>query len=163
METSIKPQSEFNIQDLLSVDLPGVTGEEIIVYEKLELQDVISHPDDRIKDLLEDYKFVRETIRFQRQMLMNMAPIALENAKNSENPKTVEAFAKVMAEMTANNVQLMRLHKEIKEIINEPTKTTAATGDNPTIHAETVFIGTPADIMNKVGTQQDSYNLRDRE
>lgn len=152
-----KLTSEFDMANLLDIKgLPGVEGEEIVVYEKLELEDVQSHPDDRLKDLYDDYKYVRETIRFQRQMLMNISTIALENAKNSESPKVVEAFSKLMKELTANNEQLMKLHKEINEIQNVRPASPGEGGSQPTIKADTVFIGSPADLMQQMGTHQAS-------
>lgn len=152
-----KLTDDFNLQNLLDIKgLPGVVGEEVVVYEKLELETVDSHPDDRVKDLYEDYKMVRETIRFQRQMLMNISTIALENAKNSESPKQVEAFTKLMSEMTNSISKMMQLHKDINEIMN--VKPAASTGETsaPVINAETVFVGTPADLMQQVGTHQAS-------
>lgn len=150
-------KDEFNLQNLLDVTgLPGVIGDSPVVYEKLELQEVESHPDERVKDLYEDYKFVRETIRFQRQMLMNISTIALENAKNSESPKQVEAFTKLMAEMTSSISRLMQLHKDINDIMNVKPESASAPSSNTTIKADTVFVGTPADVMQQMGTQQES-------
>lgn len=153
-----KLADDFNLANLLDVKgLPGVVGEDVVVYEKLELEAVESHPDERVQDLYDDYKFVRETIRFQRQMLMNISTIALENAKNSESPKQVDAFTKLMGEMTNSISRLMQLHKDINEIMN--VKPAAAAGEvqgTTTIQAETVFVGTPADLMNQVGTHQAS-------
>ena len=153
-----KLANDFNIANLLDIKgLPGVIGEEVVVYEKLELEAVESHPDERVKDLYEDYKFVRETIRFQRQMLMNISTIALENAKNSESPKQVEAFTKLMSEMTNSVSKLMQLHKDINEVLNvKPTAQAGSTESGPTIKADTVFIGTPADLMTQMGTHQAS-------
>lgn len=152
-----KLNDEFSLQNLLDIKgLPGVVGEDVVVYEKLELEQVESHPDDRVADLYEDYKMVRETIRFQRQMLMNISTIALENAKNSESPKQVEAFTKLMSEMTNSISKMMQLHKDINEILNvKPTSSTGTT-ESPTIKADTVFIGTPADLMQQMGTHQAS-------
>ena len=154
-----KLTDDFNLQNLLDIKgLPGVVGEEVVVYEKLELEEVESHPDERVQDLYEDYKFVRETIRFQRQMLMNISTIALENAKNSESPKQVEAFTKLMSEMTSSISKLMQLHKDINEIMNVKPAAPAGSseGAGPTINAETVFVGTPAGLMQQMGTHQAS-------
>ncbi|WNL62934.1 terminase small subunit [Citrobacter phage Ci1] len=150
-----KLNSEFSLENLLDIKgLPGVVGEEVVVYEKLELETVESHPDDRVKDLYEDYKLVRETIRFQRQMLMNISTIALENAKNSESPKQVEAFTKLMSEMTNSMSKMMQLHKDINEITN--AKPAGSSEAAPVIKADTVFVGTPADLMQQMGTHQAS-------
>lgn len=154
-----KLADEFSLQNLLDIKgLPGVTGEDVVVYEKLELADVESHPDDRVQDLYEDYKFVRETIRFQRQMLMNISTIALENAKNSESPKQVDAFTKLMAEMTNSISKLMQLHKDINDIMNVKPAAQAGSTESgtTTIKADTVFVGTPADLMQQMGTHQAS-------
>lgn len=151
-----KLADEFSLQNLLDIKgLPGVVGEDVVVYEKLELESVESHPDDRIRDLHEDYKMVRETFRFQRQMLMNISTIALENAKNSESPKQVEAFTKLMSEMTNSVSKMMQLHKDINEILNVKPAQGPSEG-TPTIKADTVFIGTPADLMQQMGTHQAS-------
>lgn len=152
-----KLTDDFNLANLLDIKgLPGVVGEEVVVYEKLELEAVESHPDERVKDLYDDYKFVRETIRFQRQMLMNISTIALENAKNSESPKQVEAFTKLMSEMTSSISKLMQLHKDINEILNVKPAAQSAEQGTTTIKADTVFVGTPADLMQQMGTHQAS-------
>lgn len=74
---------EFSVKQLLDLEnLPGAeTGEEMVVYEKLELVDVESHPADRKPDLEEDYALARKTAHYMNQMIMDMAQIALHNAK----------------------------------------------------------------------------------
>lgn len=148
---------ELDFNQLLSLDnIPGaVEGEEVVVYEKLELVPVESHPADRKSDLETDYAQARKTVHYMNQMLMNMAEIALHNAKNSESPKHVEAFTALMGQLNQANAGFMKIHKEMREITEEKTNTsTKPTGEggNMNIENATVFVGSPTELMQKVGS-----------
>ncbi|QPI17864.1 terminase small subunit [Pectobacterium phage POP12] len=153
----------MNIQELLDIrDIPGAAeGEEIVVYQKLELVPVNSNPKDRKEDLERDYDLARQTNHYQNQMIMDMAKIALENAKNSDSPKHVEAFTSLMAQLTNANNSFMRIHKEMKEITEEKTVTTPPEQTKePSMNIEnaTVFVGSPTELMDRVGSAYDSKN-----
>lgn len=149
----------LNLQELLNIDsLPGSveTGEDVVVYEKLELVDVQSHPADRKPDLEEDYSLARKTAHHMNQMIMDMAEIALHNAKNSESPRHVEVFTSLMNQLNVSNIGLMKIHKEMREITEEKTTTTGtekpAGGGEMNIENATVFVGSPTELMQKYGS-----------
>lgn len=153
---------EGNLQDWLSLDnLPGAVegSEEVVVYEKLELQEVPSHPSDRTEDLEKDYSTARQTAHYMNQMIMDMAEIALHNAKNSESPKHVEVFTSLMNQLNVSNMSLVKIHKEMKEITEEKTATKSndkPESPNMNIENATVFVGSPTELMQKVGSAYDS-------
>lgn len=154
----------LNLQELLNIEgLPGGgEGGEVVVYEKMELVDVESHPSDRKQDLEDDYSLARKTAHHMNQMLMSMAEIALHNAKNSESPRHVEAFTNLMNQVQSANAGLLKLHKEMKEITEEKTPTGNAAGaeggEKPNMNFEnaTVFVGSPTELMQQVGSAYDS-------
>lgn len=146
----------LNLQELLDINgIPGmVEGEESIVYEKLELVPVDSHPTERNKDLEDDYSTARQTAHYMNQMMMDMAKIALENAKNSESPRHVEVFAGLMSQLNASNIAMIKIHKDMREITEEKTPIGTDNKEKPSMNIEsaTVFVGSPAELMQQVGS-----------
>lgn len=151
----------LDMSKLLDIDsLPGIEGEEIPVYEKLELVEVKSNPNDRKPDLEDDYSVVRKNLHFQQQMLMDAGKIFLETAKNADSPRHMEVFATLMGQMTTTNKEILKLHKEMKEITDEKVDTKGQGGPQTTnIENATIFMGSPADLMDEIG---DSYEAQER-
>lgn len=156
--------NDLNMQQLLDVSgIPGMSFDDTmpVVYEPTVLEPIESHPAERSKDLESDYDLVRQTLNFQQQMLMAMGKIALENAKNSESPKHVDAFVNLMNSMTSVSKEILKVHKEMNSITNETTKTKDAPAQQqPSMNIEnaTVFVGTPAELMAREGTQSESIS-----
>ncbi|QOI66662.1 terminase small subunit [Erwinia phage FBB1] len=151
----------LNIAELLEIgDIPGTEGTEIQVYEPLELIEVKSHPDNRTPDLEDDYKLVRRNMHYQQQMILDAAKIFLETAKNADSPRHMEVFATLMSQMTNGNKELLKLHKEMKDITDEKTSTGKG-GQAPGVNIEnaTFFTGSPTDLMDEIG---DSYEAQER-
>lgn len=154
----------LDINKLLDVsDLPGFNGEEIPVYEKLELVEVKSNPQNRTPDLEDDYGVVRKNMHFQQQMLLDAAQIFLESAKNADSPRHMEVFATLMGQMTTTNKEILRLHKEMKEITAEQvgTKGAAPTGQT-NIQNATIFMGSPTDLMDEVGDAYEAQEAKEK-
>lgn len=150
----------LDIATLMDIgDLPGITGEEIVVYEKLELKEVVSNPNDRTHDLEDDYSLVRKNMHFQSQMLQNAAEIFLETAKNADSPRHMEVFATLMGQMTTTNREILKVHKEMKEITNENTGTKGTGQQTMNIENATVFMGSPSELMDEVG---DAYEAQEK-
>ena len=151
----------LDMSKLLDIDsLPGIEGEEIPVYEKLELVEVKSNPNDRKTDLEDDYSVVRKNLHFQQQMLMDAGKIFLETAKNADSPRHMEVFATLMGQMTTTNKEILKLHKEMKEITDEKVDTKGQGGQQTTnIENATIFMGSPSDLMDEIG---DSYEAQER-
>ena len=144
----------LDMSKLLDIDsLPGIEGEEIPVYEKLELVEVKSNPNDRKPDLEDDYSVVRKNLHFQQQMLMDAGKIFLETAKNADSPRHMEVFATLMGQMTTTN-------KEILKLTDEKVDTKGQGGHQTTnIENATIFMGSPSDLMDEIG---DSYEAQER-
>lgn len=153
---------QLDIGKLMDItDLPGLEGEEIEVYKPLELVEVQSNAQNRTPDLEDDYEVVRRNMHFQSQMLMDAAKIFLETAKNADSPRHMEVFSTLMGQMTKTNTELLKMHKEMKDITAEQIGTSKG-GQNsqPTMNIEnaTVFMGSPSDLMDEVG---DSYEAQE--
>lgn len=109
-----------SLKDLSGIE--GLNGEDVQVYAPLVLQEPISNPNNRKIDQDDDYTLVRRNMHFQTQMMMDMAKIALENAKNADSPRMVEVFSQLMGQMTSTNKEIIRMHKEMKELTSsEPS------------------------------------------
>ena len=143
-------------------DLPGVTGEEVIAYEPLVLTPVKSNPNDRKPDLEDDYSVVRRNMHHQSEMLMDAAKIFLETAKNSYSPRHMEVFSTLIGQMTSTNKELLRLHKEMKEITNENTSTKGGGSQQMNIENATVFVGSPSDMMDEFGDAYEAQEAKEK-
>lgn len=134
-------------------DLPGVGGEEIVVYQPLELKEVVSNPTNRAPDLENDYIGVRQNLHFQQQMIFDAAKIFLETAKNSDSPRHMEVFATLMGQMTVTNKEILKLHREMKEITSEQVTAGKGQGDVNINGGNTqiVFSGGPNELMDTYG------------
>lgn len=137
--------------------MPGYNGEEIKVYEPLELVDVESNANNRAPDLEADYVLVRKQMHYQSQMLFDISKIALENAKNSDSPRYIEVFATLMNQVSNTHKDLLRLHKDMKDITDEKTTTKGQGGGELNINNAQVFVGSPTDMMDKFG---DAFTTR---
>lgn len=144
----------LDLTDVLDVsDIPGMDGDSVPVYQPLQLVEVASNPTDRSKDLSDDYSTVRKNLHFQQQMLMDAAKIFLETAKNADSPRHMEVFSTLMGQMTSTNKEILKLHKEMKDITTEQVPVNN-NGGNQTVTAienAQVFIGSPTDLLTEVG------------
>lgn len=151
----------LDIAKLMDIsELPGITGEEVQVYEPLQLVEIKSNPNDRTPDLEDDYSVVRKNLHFQQQMLMDAGKIFLETAKNADSPRHMEVFATLMGQMTTTNKEILKLHKEMKEITAEQVSTKGGGTTNNNIENATIFMGSPSDLMDEIG---DSYEAQERQ
>lgn len=141
-------------------DLPGLTGEEIQVYQPLVLEDVKSNPKDRSPDLEDDYQTVRRNMHYQQQMMLDAAKIFLETAKNADSPRHMEVFATLMNQMTNGNKELLKLHKEMKDITAENVGTKGGNQQGMNIENANIYVGSPTDMMDELG---DSYEAQERQ
>lgn len=141
-------------------DLPGLTGEEIQVYQPLELVPVESNPQNRAPDLENDYTLVRRNMHYQQQMILDAAKIFLETAKNADSPRHMEVFATLMSQMTNGNKELLKLHKEMKDITAENVGTKGGNQNSGmNIENANIYVGSPTDMMDELG---DSYEAQER-
>lgn len=148
--------SDLDMSKLLDLTaMPGFEGEEVVVYEPLELVEVKSNPNDRKPDLEDDYAVVRKNMHFQSQMLMDAAKIFLETAKNADSPRHMEVFSTLIGQLTNTSKELLKVHKEMKDITDEKT-TTKGSGDVSIQNAQ-VFMGSPTDLMDQFG---DAFTTR---
>lgn len=108
----------------------------------------LSDTDPALKD---DLNVSRVALRNQQELMMQLAMHMAPEVMMSEHPKMVEAFAKLMAQITSSAKALVDVHKVTKETKSTPT----VVQHNQQINAEKVFIGTPGDLMDKIGTRQD--------
>lgn len=151
----------LNMQQLLSLsDIPGMdeSDEQVVVHQPLVLIDVASNPKDRTNDLDTDYEVVRKNLHYQQQMLLDMAKACLENAKNSESPRHVEVFATLMGQFTTSNKELLKIHKDMRDITEEKTPSGAGEG-GMNIQSANVYMMSPSEMMDAEG---DAFEAKEK-
>lgn len=147
---------ELDLTKLMDIsDLPNIEGEEVLVYPPLVLEKVESNPNNRQPDLEADYSLARQTLHNQQQMIMDAAKIFLETAKNADSPRHMEVFATLMSQVTNSSKELLKLHKEMKDITNE---TTATKGGSVNIENANIVMGSPTEMLEQYG---DSYEAKE--
>lgn len=143
----------LDLQQLLDLseiqDISGAT--DIVPFEMPDIKETRSDPENRLKDVSEDYKIVRDNMHFQAQLLRLAALKAFRNANTSDAPKLMEVFATLMAQMTTTNKQLLDVQKQMAEIIDAPKPTITqpsitTTGD--------VYVSNG--FMDELGSQGDA-------
>ncbi|MNH59470.1 Terminase DNA packaging enzyme [compost metagenome] len=109
----------------------------------------LSDTDPALKD---DLNASRTALRQQQEMMMQLATMMAPEVAMAEHPKMIEAFAKLMAQITSSAKALVDVHKVTKDTKAVPT---VVKQTNQQINAEKVFIGTHSDLMDELGTRQD--------
>jgi len=145
-----------NIND--AMDLVGIPGlnesAEGSLIEPLELKEIESNLDLVSEDFRTDYELVRQSYHYQQQMILDAAQIALQNAKENDAPRAMEVFSTLMSMWSSTNKELLKMHKEIKEIQKRQEPTEVATVNNTQTN-NNIMIGTPADLLREFGSQFD--------
>ncbi len=136
---------------------------ELAVIEPLELEEIESNLDLVSEDFRSDYELVRQSYHYQQQMILDASQVALQNAKCSDAPRMMEVFSQLMSTWSSVNKELLKMHKEIKDIQlkQDPNEQAAITNNNT---QNNIMIGTPADLLREFGSQfdqQQSLNKND--
>lgn len=149
---------DLDVNALLSVEgIQGIGGE-LVELEKMEITPIESNPSNRQDDLADDYTSARNTLNTATQLLTELAMVAVENARASESARTIEVATGAVTALAAMSKDLLKVHKEMREITSEGTSVGSGTTPAPQqqITAQNVFVGTPAELMSKVGSQYDA-------
>jgi len=136
-------------------DLDGLLGGEtrpkpVVVVSKTNPIEDLADLDPSLRD---DLNVSRATLRAQQEIMMQLAISMAPEVMLAEHPKMVEAFAKLMAQMTSASKALVDVHKVTKDAKSVASVTT----HNQQINAEKVFIGTHGELLSKMGTRQDTH------
>jgi D-alanyl-D-alanine dipeptidase len=136
-------------------DLDGLLGGEtrpkpVVVVSKTNPVVDLADLDPSLRD---DLNASRATLRAQQEIMMQLALSMAPEVMLAEHPKMVEAFAKLMAQMTSASKALVDVHKVTKDAKAVASITT----NNQQINAEKVFIGTHGELLSKMGTRQDTH------
>ena len=147
-----------NINEAMELSgIPGLNENasfEVDIIEPLELKEIESNLDLVSEDFRADYELVRQSYHYQQQMILDAAQIALQNAKENDAPRAMEVFSTLMSMWSSTNKELLKMHKEIKEIQKRQEPTEVATVNNTQTN-NNIMIGTPADLLREFGSQFD--------
>jgi len=146
-----------NINEVMELTgIPGLNdSSEVALIEPLELKEIESNLDLVSEDFRVDYELVRQSYHYQQQMILDAAQIALQNAKENDAPRAMEVFSTLMSMWSSTNKELLKMHKEIKEIQKRQEPTEQAATVNNTQNNNNIMIGTPADLLREFGSQFD--------
>lgn len=75
----------------------------------------------------------------------------------------MEVFATLMGQMTTTNREILKLHKDMKDITSEQVGTKGAipTGQM-NIQNATVFMGSPTELMDEIGDAYEAQEAREK-
>lgn len=140
-------------------DLDNLLGGEtrpkpvVVVTPTLPVAD-LSDLDPALRD---DLNISRATLRAQQEIMMQIATGMAPEVMLAEHPKMVEAFAKLMAQMTAASRALVDVHKVTKDA--KTVQAAPVHQTNQQINADKVFIGTHSELLDQMGTRQDQQDI----
>lgn len=137
----------------------GDVGTEMVPIEPLVLKEIESNLDLVSEDFRKDYELVRQSYHYQQQMILDAAKIALQNAKINDAPRMMEVFSSLMNTWSATNRELLKMHKELKEIQKKQDPVETPTTINNTQN-NIAMVGTPADVLRELGSQFDQVQLQ---
>lgn len=134
------------IEDLLKETIEGIDVEEPEVNLPTIVPTVFNLDHD--SDVDDDYKLVRSTLHAQLQYFNEATRHALAGLIASQHPKSVEAFAALMGQMSATAEKVMKNQKEVKRI--RMTK-----GGAPGAPQQALSYGTTSDLLDELGDATD--------
>ena len=144
----MKTEEEI-IRDILAEEIAEIESEEENLPAVIDIKEVSSNPENRAKDINDDYAEVRKLLHTQLQLMDKAARQGLVNMLSCDHPKMMEAFAKLMDSMGNAAEKLLKAQKDMKELQG------GSAPKGGTINAENVFIGTSADLLNEEGGAQE--------
>jgi len=135
----------------------GFSDTEIVPIDPIVLKDIESNLDLVSEDFKSDYELVRQSYHFQQQMMLDAAQLALQNAKTDSAPRQMEVFSTLMSTWSTINKELLKMHKDIKDIKSKQDPTESLPNTNTTINNthNNVMVGTPLDVLEELGSQFD--------
>lgn len=136
------PSDEKFIEDLLKSTIDDIEVEEPVISLPAIIPTVFNMDQDA--DVDDDYKLVRSTLHTQLQLFNEASRHALTGLIASQHPKSVEAFAALMGQMSATAEKVLKTQKEIKRI-----KMTKGGGSTQTPGSMTY--GTSSDLLDQFG------------
>lgn len=145
----------LNLEELKVMDMPGLEGMDVDPAPALELIKVDSNYEEQNRDIKSDYELVRENLHYQSQMLLDASKIFIESAKNADSPRFMEAFSTLMGQMTATNREILKVHKEMKEITQKDKTEQVDMNINATNNTTNVYLST-SDLLDQMGGSQDA-------
>lgn len=133
------------IEDLLKSTIDGIEVEE----PEINLPDIIPTKFnlDHDTDIDDDYKLVRSTLHAQLQLFNEASRHALIGLIASQHPKSVEAFAALMGQMSATADKILKTQKDVKKI----KMTRGGPGGPATPTPAAMTYGTSSDLLDQFG------------
>jgi acetyl/propionyl-CoA carboxylase alpha subunit len=148
-----------NINEAMELaGIPGLNENapfEVDIIEPIVLKEIESNLDLVSEDFRTDYELVRQSYHYQQQMILDAAQVALQNAKENDSPRSMEVFSTLMSMWSSTNKELLKMHREIKEIQKRQDAELSNTNVNNTQTNNNIMIGTPADLLQEFGSQFD--------
>lgn len=140
-----------NLSDVLGIDLSVKQETEIVTIDKSDYQIEESNTESNITVESIDTTELDNDFQLAKKNIINIldhGESVLESAENvavqTENPKTIEAFASLVNSLTNASEKLLELHSKRKSIIEKNKK---EEGSNGSVTNNTVaFVGSPSDL-----------------
>lgn len=141
------------IEDLLKETIEGIDLEEPEINLPTITPTIFNMDHDA--DVDDDYKLVRSTLHNQLQYFDTATKHALIGLIASQHPKSVEAFAALMGQMSATADKILKTQKDVKRI--KQTKGPGAA--SPTA----MTYGTSSDLLDQFGDACDPKYVLDND
>jgi hypothetical protein len=144
------------IKELLEKTIDELEVDSSNIDEQLPMviTPIISHPLNRSLDINDDYSFSRATIRAQLQLMDAASKHALLGIMESRHPKSIEAFATLMGQVTNAAEKLMKLQTDTTRASNinpNSSPNPLLNNSTPVCDVYEDFSGSSSDLLDEVG------------
>lgn len=131
------------------VDEDGIQNE---IIEPFQIVPIESSSENQDTELDRDYEKARRNLDALSQMSMEGVKVALENARNSDAPRQMEVFNQSVEKASSLQKDIIDIHDKFKKSKGADHK---GSGGNTTVNGENVFVGTPAQLMDQLGSNAE--------
>jgi len=145
MENNEPSDANQKLSDVLNITAPETPKKQLIPSANDSEQAIVAGPTSKNSDSDDDYKTVRQNLK----KLILTSEIAIEGILNvadeGDSPRAYEVVSDLIKTALDANNRLMDLHKTVKDINKEETKTKGDTVTN-----NSIYVGNTSDLLKMI-------------
>lgn len=120
----------------------------------------ITHDESVRENAKDDYEFVRKNLKQIIETNVKAMERLTKLASESESPRTFEVMSTYMKQMVEANESLMKLHKEVKDITEQPGGEGQGDGEpGATGETNNYFVGSTEELLDMLEARDQRKKL----
>lgn len=119
----------------------------------------MTHDESVRENVKDDYEFVRKNLKQIIETNVKAMERLTKLAQESESPRTFEVMSTYMKQMVEANESLMKLHKEVKDITDQPGGGDGEGGDGGSGETNNYFVGSTEELLDMLEARDQRKKL----